>query len=238
MPAEGFEALLEAKKERHGADRRGAGWEALRELVREYKALVETRRTATSDDPRAQLRAAIAAVFDSWRTPRAVAYRKVHGIPNDLGTAVSIVTMVFGNLGEDSATGVAFTRDPATGEKRFYGEFLMNAQGEDVVAGTRDPLPIEEMVELLPDAYAELLEIQERLERHYRDMLDLEFTVERGVVHAPGPARASAGGGGARSRPRWSARVSSARPKRCAGSSRSNGVSSCTVRSTCRPTRP
>ncbi|HUE76835.1 MAG TPA: pyruvate, phosphate dikinase, partial [Longimicrobiales bacterium] len=130
-----------------------------------------------------QLQGAIEAVFDSWDNDRALAYRRHEGIPDDLGTAVTVMAMVYGNMGETSGTGVAFTRDPSTGEKRFFGEFLLNAQGEDVVAGTRTPVTIEEMAEQLPEAYADLLEIQEKLERHYRDVQDLEFTVERGRLY-------------------------------------------------------
>ena len=131
-------------------------------------------------DARAQLAGARDAVFRSWNTERAVHYRKLNGIPDTLGTAVSVQAMVFGNLGALSATGVGFTRDPATGEPRFYGEYLLNAQGEDVVAGIRTPLPIEQMERELPQAYAELREITARLERHYRDVQDFEFTVEEG----------------------------------------------------------
>ncbi|HEX6316834.1 MAG TPA: pyruvate, phosphate dikinase, partial [Gemmatimonadaceae bacterium] len=125
----------------------------------------------------------IEAVWKSWTLKKAVDYRKVNGIADDLGTGVSIVAMVFGNMGDDSGTGVAFTRDPSTGERRFYGEFLVNAQGEDVVAGIRTPLHIDQMAQRLPGAYSELLEVQEKLERHYRDMQDLEFTVERGTLY-------------------------------------------------------
>jgi pyruvate,orthophosphate dikinase len=129
-----------------------------------------------------QLWGAIEAVWKSWTLKKARDYRKVNGIPEDLGTGVNVVAMVFGNLGDDSGTGVAFTRDPSTGEKKFYGEFLVNAQGEDVVAGIRTPLHIDEMAERLPGAYKELLETQDRLEKHYADMQDLEFTVERGKL--------------------------------------------------------
>ena len=122
------------------------------------------------------------AVFDSWDTPRAQVYRRTYDIPDDLGTAVNVVQMVFGNKGDGSGTGVCFTRDPSTGEHRLYGEFLQNAQGEDVVAGIRTPEPIERMNELLPDAYAQLLETVRRLEEHYRDMQDIEFTVEDGTL--------------------------------------------------------
>jgi pyruvate, orthophosphate dikinase len=153
-------------------------------LVDEYLALVEEATGAPfPTDPEAQLWGAVQAVFDSWQGDRAVAYRRHNRIPDDLGTAVNVQTMVYGNMGADSASGVAFTRDPSTGEKRFYGEFLQNAQGEDVVAGTRDPLPIEELETILPAQYAELLRLQEVLEQHYTDMQDLEFTVERGTLY-------------------------------------------------------
>src|SRR5436190_21292675 len=129
-------------------------------------------------DPREQLRHAIVAVFESWQSPRAQAYRHMYEIPDDLGTAVNIVQMVFGNKGESSGTGVAFTRDPSTGEQGLYGEFLANAQGEDVVAGIRTPEPIAKMRGKLPRAFEQLLETMRRLEEHYRDMQDIEFTVE------------------------------------------------------------
>src|SRR4051794_8715024 len=129
-------------------------------------------------DPREQLRHAIVAVFESWQSPRAQAYRHMYEIPDDLGTAVNIVQMVFGNKGESSGTGVAFTRDPSTGEQGLYGEFLANAQGEDVVAGIRTPEPLAEMEAKLPRAFEQLLETMRRLEEHYRDMQDIEFTVE------------------------------------------------------------
>jgi pyruvate, orthophosphate dikinase len=134
-------------------------------------------------DPREQLRLAIAAVFDSWNSPRAQVYRRTYSIPDDIGTAVNVVQMVFGNKGEDSATGVCFTRDPSTGEQGVYGEYLVNAQGEDVVAGVRTPQPVEEMRERLPEAYGQLLETMAALERHYRDMQDIEFTVEEGRLY-------------------------------------------------------
>jgi pyruvate,orthophosphate dikinase len=129
-------------------------------------------------DPREQLRRAIVAVFDSWQSPRAQAYRGMYDIADDLGTAVNVVQMVFGNKGEESGTGVAFTRDPSTGEQGLYGEFLANAQGEDVVAGIRTPLPLAEMEQAQPEAFRRLLETMRRLEEHYRDMQDIEFTVE------------------------------------------------------------
>ena len=132
---------------------------------------------------REQLQRAITAVFDSWKSPRAQVYRQTYGIPDDLGTAVNVVQMVFGNKGDRSATGVCFTRDPSTGEQGVYGEYLLNAQGEDVVAGTRTPQPLAELREHLPEAYDQLLETLETLERHYRDMQDTEFTVEEGRLY-------------------------------------------------------
>jgi len=151
----------------------------LRDLVVRFKTIV--RREIGRDfpqDARAQLAGARDAVFRSWNTERAVHYRRIHGIADDLGTAVTVQAMVFGNLGPSSATGVGFTRDPATGAPQFYGEYLLNAQGEDVVAGIRTPRPIVEMERELPQAYAQLREITTRLERHYRDVQDFEFTVE------------------------------------------------------------
>ena len=185
VPARDFEHLLRAKRLTAGVETDAElSEDALRNLVEEYKALV---RSVTGRefpmDPQAQLWGATEAVWNSWTLKKAVDYRRVNSIPEDMGTAVNIVAMVFGNLGDDSGTGVAFTRDPSTGERRFYGEFLVNAQGEDVVAGTRDPLVIDEMAQRLPGAYAELLATQDRLERHYRDMQDLEFTVERGKLY-------------------------------------------------------
>src|SRR5690348_10539735 len=134
-------------------------------------------------DAREQLRRAITAVFDSWNSSRAQVYRNMYGIPDDIGTAVNVVQMVFGNKGDDSGTGVCFTRDPSTGEQGLYGEFLVNAQGEDVVAGIRTPQPIEEMRARLPEAFEQLLETMERLEQHYRDMQDIEFTVEQKTLY-------------------------------------------------------
>src|SRR5437764_173218 len=134
-------------------------------------------------DARDQLRRAITAVFDSWNSPRAQVYRRTYSIPDDLGTAVNVVQMVFGNKGDGSATGVAFTRNPSTGEQGVYGEYLVNAQGEDVVAGTRTPQPLEEMRDRLPEAYEQFLETMGSLERHYRDMQDIEFTIEEGKLY-------------------------------------------------------
>ena len=180
-----FEHLLKAKRMTVGVENDAELQEdVLRNLVEEYKALVKNRTGSEFPrDPVAQLWGAIEAVWKSWTLKKAKDYRKVHGIPEDLGTAVNVVSMVFGNLGTDSGTGVAFTRNPSTGEKRFYGEFLVNAQGEDVVAGIRTPLDIDQMAESLPGAYTELIETQARLEKHYTDMQDLEFTVERGKLY-------------------------------------------------------
>ncbi|MBI2463505.1 pyruvate, phosphate dikinase [Candidatus Peregrinibacteria bacterium] len=153
----------------------------LQELVIRFKELVkkDTGRVFPID-PKEQLRTAIEAVFHSWNSKRAKTYRTLHAIPEDLGTAVNIQAMVFGNMGEDSGTGVAFTRNPATGENVFYGEFLMNAQGEDVVAGIRTPLFIEELKKKMPRIYDELVVIRKKLEYHYQDMQDIEFTIENG----------------------------------------------------------
>src|SRR5918911_5128746 len=136
-------------------------------------------------DAREQLRRAIVAVFESWNSPRAQVYRRTYDIPDDIGTAVNVVQMVFGNKGETSATGVAFTRNPSTGEQGLYGEFLPNAQGEDVVAGIRTPQPLERMKEAMPEAFEQLLDTMRRLEEHYRDVQDIEFTVEDGRLYLP-----------------------------------------------------
>ena len=185
VPNQHFEALLASKRMVSGVTSDAeVPVELLQALVVEYKAL--SRSTIKHElpmDPHEQLWGAIEAVWHSWMIKRAVDYRKQYNIADTPGTAVNIVSMVFGNLGDDSGTGVAFTRDPATGAKRFYGEFLVNAQGEDVVAGTRTPLPIDQMATLLPTSYAELLTVQDTLEKHFRDMQDLEFTVEKGTLY-------------------------------------------------------
>jgi pyruvate, orthophosphate dikinase len=185
VPLSRFEQVLGAKRLTTGAATDAdLDEQALRALVDEYKKLV---RTATGSDfpmdPTQQLWGAIEAVWRSWTLKKAIDYRRVNGISETLGTAVNVVAMVFGNLGDDSGTGVAFTRNPSTGEKKFYGEFLVNAQGEDVVAGIRTPLDIGQMAQRLPEAYEELLATQERLERHFHDMQDIEFTVERGRLY-------------------------------------------------------
>ncbi len=158
--------------------------QAMQEVVERFKGVVrkETGKDFTQD-PREQLKGARDAVFKSWMNPRAATYRKLNDIPHDLGTAVNVQSMVFGNMGETSATGVGFTRNPSTGAREFYGEFLQNAQGEDVVAGIRTPRPITELENVLPKAYAQLREITTRLERHYKDVQDFEFTIEENTLY-------------------------------------------------------
>jgi pyruvate,orthophosphate dikinase len=179
-----FENELQALKERRGAELDVAlTAHDLRGLVETFQQLYEREvGTPFPADASEQLRRAVRAVFDSWESPRAKVYRRTYDIPDDLGTAVNVVQMVFGNKGESSGTGVCFTRDPSTGERRLFGEFLVDAQGEDVVAGIRTPEPIERMRELLPDAYERLVEALDRLEEHYREMQDIEFTVEEGEL--------------------------------------------------------
>src|SRR6516225_6112831 len=191
-----FEEILDEHKERNGytldTDLEAGDWE---ELVRLFKQRVEEESgTPFPQDPQAQLWGAIGAVFGSWMNQRAITYRRLHGIPESWGTAVNVQAMVFGNMGETSATGVVFTRNPSTGARKLYGEFLINAQGEDVVAGIRTPQEITEaarqeadserpsMETAMPAAFKELKRICGVLERHYRDMQDLEFTVEQGKL--------------------------------------------------------
>ena len=179
-----FEKTLEHMKEKKGV-RLDTDLTAddLKELVREFKAIYKTETgTNFPENPLEQLKLSINAVFGSWFGDRAVKYRKLHGIPDDLGTACNVQSMVFGNMGDNSGTGVGFTRDPATGENRFFAECLINAQGEDVVAGIRTPLHIEELARRLPAAYQELDGIYKKLEKHYKDMLDIEFTVQEGKL--------------------------------------------------------
>jgi pyruvate,orthophosphate dikinase len=160
------------------------GSAALRRVLEAYKRVIRQHTGRDfPQDPREQLELAIKAVFNSWNNHRAVVYRRLNKIPDDLGTAVNVQVMVFGNLGPDSGTGVAFSRDPSTGEKKIYGEYLMNAQGEDVVAGIRTPKPLDELKTEAPDIYRQFLEISEVLERHYREMQDMEFTIERGRLY-------------------------------------------------------
>ncbi|HHU30097.1 MAG: pyruvate, phosphate dikinase [Bacillota bacterium] len=180
-----FEHTLEKKKQALGVrDDTGLDAGALQELVAEFKDIVfrETKKHFPQE-PEEQLMLAIQAVFASWNNQRAIVYRQINKIPDDLGTAVNVQTMVFGNLGEDSGTGVAFTRNPADGTNELYGEFLVNAQGEDVVAGIRTPLDISKMAEYMPAVYEEFKELCNLLEKHYRDVQDIEFTVERGKLY-------------------------------------------------------
>jgi len=185
VSSQDFESLLRGKRLLEGVKSDAELSEGvLRNLVEEYKALVRTRTGESFPmDPVLQLSGAIEAVWKSWTLKKAVDYRRVNDIPETLGTAVNIVAMVFGNMGDDSGTGVAFTRNPSTGERKFYGEFLINAQGEDVVAGIRTPLDIDDMAQRLPDAYRELLTTQDRLEKHFCEMQDIEFTVQRGTLY-------------------------------------------------------
>ncbi|MBA3635718.1 MAG: pyruvate, phosphate dikinase [Actinomycetota bacterium] len=174
------DALNDLKRERGVEEDPDLGAGDLAELIDTYKGIVEEEAERPfPQEPEEQLELAIKAVFDSWNNDRAASYRREFGIPDDLGTAVTVMAMVFGNMGKDSATGVAFTRDPSTGEQGLYGEFLLNAQGEDVVAGTRTPRPLAEMEEAMPRAFGEILETMRKLERAYRDVQDIEFTVER-----------------------------------------------------------
>ncbi len=180
-----FEIALQEKKRARGVTLdTELGADDLQELVHEFKALIKMRKGVLfPEDPEEQLWGAIGAVFGSWNNPRAITYRKLNDIPESWGTAVNVQSMVFGNLGADSGTGVAFTRDPASGENVFYGEFLMNAQGEDVVAGTRTPLPLGELERENPAVYGQLLKVRRTLERHYRDMMDIEFTIQQGTLY-------------------------------------------------------
>jgi pyruvate,orthophosphate dikinase len=180
-----FESALEEIKKEKGVELdTDLSAEDLKQVVNKFKEIYR-KETGTDfpRDPYEQLRMAINAVFGSWFGERAVKYRKLHGIPDNLGTACNIVAMVFGNMGENSGTGVGFTRDPSTGEKRFFAECLINAQGEDVVAGIRTPLHIDELNNRMPEAYRELERIYKKLEKHYRDMLDIEFTIEEGKLY-------------------------------------------------------
>ncbi len=184
VDAQRFEEALAEARDGAGAAHDGElGPEQLEELAGRFKQIyLQDAGEDFPQDARDQLAAAIRAVFDSWDLPRARAYRRAHGISDDLGTAVNVVQMVFGNKGEESGTGVAFTRDPATGEQGLYGEFLANAQGEDVVAGVRTPQPLGELGDSFPDVFEELLDTMRRLEQHYRDAQDIEFTIEDGKL--------------------------------------------------------
>ena len=185
LPKEELEEKLRAMKARSGVkDDTQVPAEGWRELVTEYKQYFKSKTGKDfPDDPEEQLWGAIGAVFGSWMAEKAVTYRRVERITGLLGTAVNVVQMVFGNIGENSGTGVCFTRDPSTGEKTFYGDFLINAQGEDVVAGIRTPMHLSEMAKLMPKVYKQLEKVRVLLETHYRDMQDMEFTVEEGTLY-------------------------------------------------------
>ncbi|MDQ1625006.1 MAG: pyruvate, orthophosphate dikinase [Actinomycetota bacterium] len=181
IDGEHFESVLEeAKKHRGTENDLDLDENDLREIVDTFKGIIrEHSGRDFPDDPREQMDLAVRAVFESWNAPRAILYRRQERIPADLGTAVNVVAMVFGNLGMDSGTGVAFTRDPGSGQQGIYGDYLQNAQGEDVVAGIRNTLPLQDLERLDKPAYDELLTIMEKLENHYRDLCDIEFTIER-----------------------------------------------------------
>ena len=180
-----FEELIDKMKEEKGVTQDvDLTAEDLKELATQFKA--EYKAKIGNDfpsDPKEQLMGAVKAVFRSWNNPRAIVYRRMNDIPGSWGTAVNVQSMAFGNMGDDCGTGVAFTRNPATGEKKLMGEFLTNAQGEDVVAGVRTPMPIQEMEQKFPEAFAQFVEVCQKLENHYRDMQDMEFTVENGKLY-------------------------------------------------------
>lgn len=179
-----FEKILDTVKEENGAHYdTDLTADNLKEVVKRYKELFKKEKGFDfPQDPKVQLMEAVKAVFRSWDNPRAIVYRRLNDIPGDWGTAVNVQEMVYGNMGNDSGTGVAFTRNPSTGEKKLYGEFLMNAQGEDVVAGIRTPQSIDQLKEINPDAYNQFTDIAQKLEKHYRDMQDMEFTIEKGKL--------------------------------------------------------
>jgi pyruvate,orthophosphate dikinase len=185
LKAEPFEHLIDQYKEKTGAATDAdIPADALKQMTQDFKHLAEEQsKEPFPIDVYEQLKKAIEAVFSSWNNKRAIDYRNFNKIPHDLGTAVNVQTMVFGNMGEQSGTGVAFTRDPSTGEKKLYGSYLVNAQGEDVVAGIRNTSPVDHLSEEMPQVYAQFHEIAERLERHYKDVQDLEFTIERGRLY-------------------------------------------------------
>lgn len=182
LPKHNFEVIIDEMKERRGI-KQDTDFTAddLKDMVAKFKQYYrENKHSEFPSDPRDQLIEAVKAVFRSWDNPRAIYYRRMNDIPSTWGTAVNVQSMVFGNTGDDSGTGVAFTRNPATGEKKLYGEFLMNAQGEDVVAGIRTPQTIDQLKDVMPHAYDQFVEICDKLEAHYKDMQDMEFTIEHG----------------------------------------------------------
>ena len=185
IPKSRFEAVLDEFKEKKGVKfDRDLTADDLMAVVERFKAIYkEAMGVDFPQDPKVQLMEAVKAVFRSWDNPRAIYYRRMNDIPGDWGTAVNVQSMVFGNMGETSGTGVAFTRNPATGEKKLYGEYLLNAQGEDVVAGIRTPSPISELQNQMPDVYKQFVDIAGKLEAHYRDMQDMEYTIEEGKLY-------------------------------------------------------
>ena len=180
VPHHNFEEILHAKKKAKGVEfDTDLSGDDLKDVVLKYREMIKAEKGMEfPQDPKEQLTMSINAVFDSWNTSRAIIYRNIHGLPHDMGTAVNVQSMVFGNMGDNCGTGVGFTRNPATGEREHYGEYLINAQGEDVVAGIRTPKNIDNLKNDLPEAYEELIKIYDLLEKHYRDMQDFEFTVE------------------------------------------------------------
>jgi pyruvate,orthophosphate dikinase len=180
-----FEEILDDVKEENGAKYdTDLTADHLKEVVKRYKELYKQEKGEDfPQDPKTQLLESVTAVFRSWDNPRAIVYRRLNDIPGDWGTAVNVQTMVFGNMGDDSGTGVAFTRNPSTGEKALFGEYLINAQGEDVVAGIRTPQAISTLKDIMPDIYNQFDSIAKKLENHYRDMQDIEFTIEKGKLY-------------------------------------------------------
>ena len=185
IPKNEFEAVLDEFKEKKGVKYdRDLSADDLKEVVVRFKEIYKKHMGVDfPQDPKVQLMEAVKAVFRSWDNPRAIYYRRMNDIPGDWGTAVNVQSMVFGNMGETSGTGVAFTRNPSTGEKKLYGEYLLNAQGEDVVAGIRTPEPISHLQQQMPDVYQQFVDIATKLEAHYRDMQDMEYTIERGKLY-------------------------------------------------------
>ena len=185
IPKPLFEKVLDEIKEEKGAKfDTDLTAEDMKDVVARFKAIyLEKKGDEFPQDPKVQLMEAIKAVFRSWENPRAIIYRRLNDIPSDWGTAVNVQSMVFGNMGETSGTGVAFTRDPATGEKKLFGEYLINAQGEDVVAGIRTPQQIATLEQVMPEVYRQFVDIANKLEAHYRDMQDMEYTIERGKLY-------------------------------------------------------
>ena len=184
IPKPFFEKIIDKKKEEKGVklDTELTA-EDLKDLVAQFKTIYKEQKGEDfPQDSRVQLMEAVKAVFRSWNNARAITYRRLNDIPGSWGTAVNVQEMVFGNMGDDCGTGVAFTRNPATGENKLFGEYLMNAQGEDVVAGIRTPQPIEQLKETNPKAYEDFVMYSQKLEKHYKDMQDMEFTIERGKL--------------------------------------------------------